>query len=81
MQHISSELQAPTYKWLKVLKTMFLVEHLLKCGSTRCYDYLRSEASQFRSLQNFSFIDENRADKGEKSIYSNLIFIYFMIYS
>ena len=73
MAHISQELQAPSFKWLKVLKTLFLVEHLLKCGSTRCYEYLKSEVNQLRYLQNFSFIDEKRADKGESSMFIVLI--------
>jgi len=60
-------MQAPSFKWLKVLKTLFLVEHLMKCGSKQCYDYLQNEVNALRHLQNFSFIDEKRADKGESS--------------
>jgi len=73
MNHISTELQSPSFKWLKVLKTMFLIEHLLKCGSPRCYDYLQNETNALRQLQSFSYIDEKRADKGESSKLSFLI--------
>jgi hypothetical protein len=68
MNHISKKLQAPAFKWRKVLKTLFLIEHLLKVGAPKCYDSLKGEVYQLRNLQNFSFIDHNKADKGETSI-------------
>ena len=55
---------------------MFLVEHLLKCGSYTCYDYLQNEISQLRYLQGFSYIDEKRADKGESSKFVIYLILY-----
>ena len=54
-------------KWRKILKDLFLIEHILKTGSMRFVDSMRNETSKIRNLNNFSYIDENRADKGETS--------------
>jgi len=67
MGHITKKLQAPTFKWRKVLKALFLIEHLLKCGAPKCYESLKGEVYQLRALKNFYFIDNNKADKGESS--------------
>jgi hypothetical protein len=54
-------------KWRKILKDLFLIEHILKTGSLRFADAMRDEQYKIKNLNNFSYIDENRADKGETS--------------
>ena len=43
------------------------MEHILKTGSMNFYDQMKSLSYQFRNLNTFSYIDENRVDKGETS--------------
>lgn len=43
----------------------------------RFADAMRNESSKLRNLNNFTYIDENRSDKGETSN----IFFYITIYS
>lgn len=66
-QHISKKLNCGGEKWRKILKCLFLVEHLLKTGSYDFYDSMKGIQYQFKNLYTFSYIDENRADKGEES--------------
>jgi hypothetical protein len=54
-------------KWRKILKDLFLIEHILKTGSLHFADAMRDEQYKIKNLNNFSYIDENRADKGETS--------------
>lgn len=67
VNHISKKLNCRKEKWRKILKCLFLVEHVLKTGSLNFYDSMRSLSYQFKNLNTFSYIDENRADKGETS--------------
>lgn len=65
--HISKKLQCRKEKWRKILKTLFLIEHVLKTGSNNFVDSMRGMTYQLRNLNSFSYIDENRNDKGETS--------------
>lgn len=53
---------------LPFIKTLFLIEHLLRSGSSNFVDSIRSEMSRLKYLTSFSFYDEKRIDKGETSI-------------
>ena len=48
-------------------KTLFLIEHILKVGSTNFVETMRSELYKIKNLNSFSYIDTNRSDKGETS--------------
>jgi len=63
MQHIWSRLSSQKKKWRKILKTLNLIEHLIKNGSPRCIQEFRDEIYQIRSLQDFS-LHEDGADRG-----------------
>ena len=65
--HVSKKLNCRGGKGRKILKCLFLVEHLLKTGSNEFYDAMRGIQYQFKNLYSFSYIDENNADKGEES--------------
>lgn len=67
MDHIGKKLNCRKEKWRKILKTLFLIEHLLKTGPPSFVDNIRSENYKLKNLNNFTYIDENRADKGETS--------------
>lgn len=65
--HVAKKLNCRGEKWRKILKCLFLVEHLLKTGSNDFYDAMRGMQYLFKNLYTFSYIDENNADKGEES--------------
>ena len=67
MAHILKRLESKKEKWRKVLKTLFLIEHILKTGSPNFVDSMKSEIYKIKNLSSFSFIDSNRSDKGETS--------------
>ncbi len=52
---------------LLIKKTLFLIEHLLRCGSSNIIDFLRDENYVISNLNGFSFRDEKGNDKGETS--------------
>ena len=53
-------------KWLKILKTLFLIEHILRTGNLKFAEHLREDEYKLKNLFNFSFY-EGKADKGETS--------------
>ena len=65
--HVAKKLNCRGEKWRKILKCLFLVQHLLKTGSNDFYDAMRGMQYLFKNLYTFSYIDENNADKGEES--------------
>lgn len=73
--HVAKKLNCRGEKWRKILKCLFLVEHLLKTGSNDFYDAMRGMQYLFKNLYTFSYIDENNADKGEESKIINFILI------
>jgi hypothetical protein len=69
-------------KWLKILKSLFLIEHILRTGNLKFAEHLKEDEYKLKSLFEFSFY-EGKADKGETSkyiLYLN-IFNLFNIYS
>jgi hypothetical protein len=69
LTHCLKKLECKKEKWRKILKTLFLVEHILKTGSGNFYDAMRQDISKLKYLHSFSFMDETKADKGETSIF------------
>ena len=67
VSHVSKKLNCRREKWRKILKCLFLVEHILKTGSMNFYDQMKSLSYQFRNLNTFSYIDVSRVEKGETS--------------
>lgn len=72
--HCRRELSNPPIYWRKVLKDLFLIEHILRTGNMRFVDAMRDEEHRLKNLFNFKYIEENGADKGETSKYH--IFLY-----
>lgn len=67
MAHVLKRLECKKEKWRKILKTLFLIEHILKTGSPNFVDSMKSDMYKLKNLSSFSFIDSNRSDKGETS--------------
>ena len=68
MEHIGKVLKSSKKKRRKILKCLFLIEHIIKTGNMNFVEKLRDEHEyKLKSLSDFSYIDENRADKGETS--------------
>ena len=53
-------------KWRRILKTLFLIEQILRTGNLRFATELSNESYKLKNLLNFSHY-ENKADKGETS--------------
>ena len=68
-EHIQKELRSNKDKWRKILKTLFLIEHILRTGGNNFLDAMRGCLYQIKSLNSFKYIDESRNDKGETSIF------------
>ena len=78
--HCMKKLSCRPEKWLKILKSLFLIEHILRTGNLKFAEHLKEDEYKIKSLFNFSYI-EGRSDKGETSNYIyHIIYIYF-IYS
>ena len=67
LAHCIKKLLCKKEKWRKILKDLFLIEHILKTGNPRFANSMRDESSKLQNLKNFSYIDENKVDKGETS--------------
>jgi hypothetical protein len=67
VNHCFRKLECKKEKWRKILKTLFLIEHILKTGSSNFADSMKSEMYKIKNLKSFSYIDTNRSDKGETS--------------
>merc|ERR1719210_2097889 len=63
MQEIWAGMQERGPKWRRVLKTLNLLEFLVKNGSERIIDDLRRDQYKIRSLMDFSFQEDGK-DKG-----------------
>jgi epsin len=63
MKHIWKRLNSQRKKWRKIIKTLTLIDYLLKNGSPRCIAEIKDEIYQIKTLQDFSHF-ENGADKG-----------------
>ena len=64
--HCIKKLSIRASKWLKILKTLFLIEHILRTGNLKFAEHLREDEYKLKNLFNFSYYDE-RSDKGETS--------------
>ena len=64
---MEKKLQLPKEKWRRILKTLFVVEHLIRLGNNRFMDSLHSFSWMIKNLQTFRYEDENRNDKGGSS--------------
>ena len=64
--HCIKKLSIRASKWLKILKTLFLIEHILRTGNLKFAEHLKDEEYKLKNLFNFSFY-EGKADKGETS--------------
>jgi len=60
-------LSSPKDKWRRILKTLFLIEHLIRVGNNRFIESLSSFSYQIKNLTTFSYEDEKRNDKGGSS--------------
>jgi hypothetical protein len=67
LAHCLKKLSCRPEKWRKILKDLFLIEHILRTGNPRFADDLKEEKYKLKNLFNFSFYDESSNDKGETS--------------
>ena len=66
LKHVFKKLQGPYKKWRKILKTLTLVETILKKGSHRAVKGLKNKVFLVKNLFEFSYI-EGTMDRGIKS--------------
>ena len=64
--HCMKKISCRPEKWLKILKSLFLIEHILRTGNLKFAEHLREDEYKLKNLFNFSFY-EGKADKGETS--------------
>ena len=65
--HCIKKLNCRSEKWRKILKDLFLIEHILRTGNPRFADDLKNEDYKIKNLTNFSYYDKSNSDKGETS--------------
>ena len=58
MRFIWKNLKVDGKEWRKMYKTLNLVEHILKFGSSRAVEEIRDNTFKIRTLQDFSYRDE-----------------------
>ena len=64
--HCIKKLSVRASKWLKILKTLFLIEHILRTGNLKFAEHLKEDEYKIKRLFDFSYY-EGKADKGETS--------------
>ena len=64
--HCVKKLSCKAEKWRKILKDLFLIEHILRTGNPRFADDMKDEIYKIKNLFNFSYYEESH-DKGETS--------------
>ena len=64
--------------WKRILRSLALIEHILKTGNQNFVDQIKDERDRIKDLFEFKYEEEDK-DRGEpsKSIY--FIFIYFLL--
>lgn len=67
MSSIERNLQLPKDKWRRILKTLFVIEHLIRVAGNRFMDSLSSMTWIIKNLKTFRYEDENRNEKGGSS--------------
>jgi hypothetical protein len=63
--------------WKRILRTLALIEHIIKTGSQDFVDRIKDERDRLRDLYEFSYEEEGK-DRGEPSKY--IIFKFFFYY-
>lgn len=61
MRHVWRTISSDPKEWRRIYKTLTLLEHLLKFGSSRCVQQAKDELFQLRLLTSFSY-----SDRGEE---------------
>jgi hypothetical protein len=64
--HCMKKLSCRPEKWLKILKALFLIEHILRTGNLKFAEHLKEDEYKIKRLFDFSYY-EGKADKGETS--------------
>ena len=64
--HCMKKLSCRPEKWLKILKALFLIEHILRTGNLKFAEHLKEDEYKIKRLFVFSYY-EGKADKGETS--------------
>ena len=64
--HCMKKLSCRPEKWLKILKSLFLIEHILRTGNLKFAEHLKEDEYKIKRLFDFSYL-EGKADKGETS--------------
>jgi epsin len=66
--------------WKRILKSLNVIEHIVKTGSQNFVDQIKDERDRLRELYNFSYEDDDK-DRGEPSKYiyfiKNSFFFYY----
>ena len=64
--HCMKKLSCRPEKWLKIFKSLLLIEHILRTGNLKFAEHLKEDEYKLKRLYEFSHI-EGKADKGETS--------------
>ena len=64
--HCMKKISCRPEKWLKILKALFLIEHILRTGNLKFAEHLKEDEYKIKRLFDFSYY-EGKADKGETS--------------
>ena len=64
--HCMKKLSCRPEKWLKILKSLFLIEHILRTGNLKFAEHLKEDEYKIKRLFEFTYV-EGKADKGETS--------------
>ena len=62
--------------WKRILRSLALIEHIIKTGSQDFVDRIKDERDSLRELYEFTYDDDGK-DRGEGSKYKKLLNIYF----
>ena len=65
-------------QWRRILKTLFLIEHILRTGNLRFAEELKNESYKIKNLTGFSYYVDG-SDKGEASKFINILKKIFLI--
>ena len=64
--HCMKKLSCRPEKWLKIFKSLLLIEHILRTGNLKFAEHLKEDEYKLKRLFDFSYY-EGKADKGETS--------------
>jgi len=64
--HCMKELSCRPENWRKILKCLFLIEHILRTGNLKFAKHLKDDEYKIKTLFDFKYMEE-KADKGETS--------------